>query len=108
MKETESKAAQKKRKLSSEVTIKTENDAKKRKEALLSPSSSSSSLSPKKTVVSTSVPPSTAPITPKMSSEEKNKDSFRMRFSNGFTLFVDYALVLRPLGSIFHSKNENL
>merc|ERR1712131_83512 len=73
MKETESKAAQKKRKLSSEINIKTENEAKKRKEALLSPSSSSSSLSPKKTVVSTSVPPPTAPITPKMSSEEKNK-----------------------------------
>ena len=63
MKETESKAAQKKRKLSSEINIKTENEAKKRKEALLSPSSS---LSPKKST----------PVTPKISSEEKNKDSF--------------------------------
>ena len=63
MKETESKAAQKKRKLSSEINIKTENEAKKRKEALLSPSSS---LSPKKST----------PATPKISSEEKNKDSF--------------------------------
>merc|ERR1712131_95001 len=60
MKETESKAAQKKRKLSSEINIKTENEAKKRKEALLSPSSS---LSPKKST----------PVTPKISSEEKNK-----------------------------------
>ena len=70
MKETESKAAQKKRKLSSEISIKTENEAKKRKETLLSPTSS---LSPKKP---SSVPPATAPVTPKMSSEEKNKDSF--------------------------------
>ena len=70
MKETESKAAQKKRKLSSEISIKTENEAKKRKETLLSPTSS---LSPKKP---SSVPPVTAPVTPKMSSEEKNKDSF--------------------------------
>ena len=68
MKETESKAAQKKRKLSSEISIKMENEAKKRKETLLSPTSS---LSPKKPV-----PPATAQVTPKMSSEEKNKDSF--------------------------------
>ena len=72
MKETESKAAQKKRKLSSEIStgIKTENEAKKRKETLLSPTSS---LSPKKP---SSVPPATTPVAPKMSSEEKNKDSF--------------------------------
>ena len=76
MKEIESKTAQKKRKLSSEVSIKTENDAKKRKEALLSPSSSSSSASPKKTIGSSSVSPPTAPVTPKMSAEEKSKESF--------------------------------
>ena len=70
MKETESKAAQKKRKLSSEISIKMENEAKKRKETLLSPTSS---LSPKKP---SSVPPATTPVAPKMSSEEKNKDSF--------------------------------
>ena len=58
----------KKRKLPPEMT--TETEAKKRKEAPPTPTLNSS---PEK---ASSVPPATTPVPPKISSQEKHKDSF--------------------------------
>ena len=60
----------KKRKLPTEINLKTESEAKKRKEAPPRPPTNSS---PEK---ASSVPPATTPVTPKISSQEKHKDSF--------------------------------
>ena len=60
----------KKRNLPPEINLKTETEAKKRKKAPPRPPSNSS---PEK---ASSVPPATTPVAPKMSSQEKHKDSF--------------------------------
>ena len=60
----------KKRKLPPEINLKTETEAKKRKGGHPRPLSNSL---PEK---ASSVPPATTPVAPKMSSQEKHKDSF--------------------------------
>ena len=60
----------KKRKLPTEINLKTETEAKKRKEA---PSRPPTNSAPKK---ASTVPSVTTPVPPKISSQEKHKDSF--------------------------------